>query len=194
MHHFSELEVILSVVSCCQMHFSLYTRTPLTGFPRRAVASTYLPITHRDYESKPTAAEQVFVIRVHAGITRKLFETVLAKAGEEDEEDDISQLRPRKGSQFASMPLFPAFLEGPYGQDPLAHHYESVVLFVGGSGVSFAVPILLDLIRRARNRDLGGSKPMVTTRVTWVWTIREEGELAEPVHTVELTSPMSRTD
>ncbi|ORY41817.1 hypothetical protein BCR35DRAFT_336414 [Leucosporidium creatinivorum] len=155
-----------------------YLHAPLLGAGGHpfSIASTYLPITHRDYEAKPLAAEQVFVIRVHAGITRKLYETVLEKEGEEEEEDDISQLRPRKG-QFASMPLFPAFLEGPYGHDPLAHHYESVVLFVGGSGVSFAVPILLDLVRRARNRDLGGSKPMVTSRVTWVWTIREEEQI-----------------
>jgi ferric-chelate reductase len=169
----SELEVILSAVRSLltSRSHSEPMRWPLL-LP--AVASTYLPVTHRDYESDPLAAEQVFVIRVHAGITRKLYETVL-QGGEEEDEDDTSQLRPRKGGQFASMPLFPAFLEGPYGHDPLAHHYESVVLFVGGSGVSFAVPILLDLVRRARNRELGGSKPMVTTRVTWVWTIQEEG-------------------
>lgn len=112
---------------------------------------------------------------MHAGITRKLYESVLEKDG--DEEDDMSsRLRaPKSDGRFASMPLFPAFLEGSYGHDPLAHHFESVLLIAGGSGVSYIASILLDLVRRARNRELGGSKPMVTTKVTWVWTIREEG-------------------
>lgn len=95
-------------------------------------------------------------------------------ADDADGEDDHSRLPSGKNSRMA-IPIHPCFVEGPYGHDPLAHHYESVLLICGGSGVSFGISILLDLVRRARNRDLGGEKRLVTTRLTWVWTVRETG-------------------
>ncbi|BGP33382.1 ferric-chelate reductase Frp1 [Rhodotorula toruloides] len=87
------------------------------------------------------------------------------------------------------MPIWPIFLEGPYGHDLLLHHYESALLITGRTGVTFALSCLLDLVRRARNRRLGSIKPLVTSRLTFVWSIRNSSdvdciaqELREAIH------------
>ncbi|GAA5999586.1 uncharacterized protein JCM10292_004249 [Rhodotorula paludigena] len=69
-------------------------------------------------------------------------------------------------------------IAGPYGHDLLLHHYESVLLIAGGTGVTYIVPFLHDLVRRARNLHLGGTTPLVTSRLTFVWSIRNAGDLS----------------
>lgn len=73
--------------------------------------------------------------------------------------------------------ISPAFTEGPYGHNLRLHQYESVLLVVGGTGVTFALPFLIDLVRRARSSYLGGSKPLTTKRLTFVWSVRSKAEV-----------------
>lgn len=111
------------------------------------------------------------MVRVHTGITLKLYELATQAA----DDDNKSMLTVPSGLRFPATALWPAFTEGPYGKDPLAHHYETVLLITGGTGVAYAMPILIDLVRRARSKEMGGIKPLVTTRVTFLWTVRDEG-------------------
>jgi len=76
-----------------------------------------------------------------------------------------------------SIRISPVFSEGPYGHKLRLHQYESVLLIVGGTGVTFALPFLIDLVRRARSSYLGGSKPLTTKRLTFVWSVRSSSEV-----------------
>ncbi|GAA6055210.1 hypothetical protein JCM3770_000716 [Rhodotorula araucariae] len=140
-----------------------------TASPWKPVASTYLPISHLDADSVPRSTTMTLVVRVHDGLTRKLSDHVLRNRG--DLQYSISE------AQSFSQYLWPAFTEGPYGHNLLLHRYESVLLVAGGTGVTFALPFLLDLVRRARNKRLGGVKPFVTTRVTFIWSIRHAADI-----------------
>ncbi|PRQ77588.1 Ferric reductase NAD binding domain-domain containing protein [Rhodotorula toruloides] len=159
----------------------VYLHAPLleAGGHPFSIASSYLPVSHRESDPKPQAGELTLVIRVHGGLTAKLYQHALR--GQENEADGENGSTP--------VPMWPVFLEGPYGHDLLLHRYESVLLMTGGTGVTFALSCLLDLVRRARNRHLGGVKPLVTTRVTFVWSVRNSGdvdciaqELREAIH------------
>lgn len=41
----------------------------------------------------------------------------------------------------------PAFIDGPYGCPPDLRGFSTCILIVGGSGVSYALPLLLDTVR-----------------------------------------------
>ncbi|BGP41407.1 ferric-chelate reductase Frp1 [Rhodotorula kratochvilovae] len=149
----------------------IYFHAPLleAGGHPFSVASTYLPVSHLDSDATPRSSSMTLVIRVHDGLTHKLYDHVLKNRGD---------LHYSAGdAKSFSQHLWPAFTEGPYGHNLLLHHYESVILVAGGTGVTFALPYLLDLVRRARNKHLGGSKPLVTTRVTFIWTVRHAADV-----------------
>ncbi|GAA5950413.1 hypothetical protein JCM10213_003569, partial [Rhodosporidiobolus nylandii] len=126
-------------------HIYLHCPTLEAGGHPFSIASTFLPVSHREDEPAPLSGTMVLAIRVHVGLTAKT---------------------------SLSMPLFPAFTEGPYGHRFLVHRYESVLLVTGGTGVTFALPLMLDLVRRARNKHLGGTKPLITERVSFIWVVR----------------------
>lgn len=85
-------------------------------------------------------------------------------------EDQASQ--PLNHSPFPSAPVWPCWTEGAYGHNLKLHRFERVLLVTGGSGVSFALPLLLDLVRRIKN-DREGGKRIATQRLTWVWIIKD---------------------
>jgi predicted ferric reductase len=92
----------------------------------------------------------VLLIREQAGLTRKLRKAV---AG------------------FESSKGTPVLLDGPYGgimKTSLAK-YEHVLLVAGGSGISFVVPLLLDLARHMR------CPSTLCKSVHLVWSIKDEG-------------------
>ncbi|GAA5916010.1 hypothetical protein JCM6882_003496 [Rhodosporidiobolus microsporus] len=150
-------------------HVYLHCPTFEAGGHPFSVASNYLPVSHLDNDPPPKNATMVLAIRVHTGLTAKLYQHVL--------EGTEALAYASSDAKNLSMPLFPAFTEGPYGHRFLVHHYESVLLFTGGSGVTFAMPHMLDLVRRARNKQLGGRKPLITNRVTFVWAVKTAVEV-----------------
>ncbi|KLO19817.1 hypothetical protein SCHPADRAFT_817568 [Schizopora paradoxa] len=93
----------------------------------------------------------VFLIRGRSGFTQRLLE----HAG-------------RKGS----APTVPALIDGPYGSPPDLSIFSTCILFAGGSGVSYTLPLLMDLVRRARS---GTSS---VQRIFFVWVIKEPQHLA----------------
>ncbi|CAK5266548.1 unnamed protein product [Mycena citricolor] len=95
--------------------------------------------------------EAVFFIRVHRGFTNRLLDAAAAAKG------------PAR---------FNAFVDGPYCTPPTALGYSSVLLIAGGSGVSFTLPLLLDLARAARLN----ANPCCG-RVVFVWSVRESDQI-----------------
>ncbi|KAI0775988.1 hypothetical protein BD413DRAFT_257872 [Trametes elegans] len=61
----------------------------------------------------------------------------------------------------------PAFVDGPYGCPPDLSKYSTCILIAGGSGVSYTLPLLLDLVHRAR------AKTSDVRRVVFVWAVRD---------------------
>ncbi|KAF7300471.1 FAD-binding FR-type domain-containing protein [Mycena chlorophos] len=86
-----------------------------------------------------------------------------ALLGDEGESADVDGLHPAS---------FPAFLDGPYSSPPVVRGYERVLFICGGSGVSFALPLFLDLVHAAT---LGQN--VCCTRAVFVWAIRDREQI-----------------
>ncbi|KAI0774396.1 ferric reductase NAD binding domain-containing protein [Fomes fomentarius] len=65
----------------------------------------------------------------------------------------------------------PAFVDGPYGCPPDLKNYSTCILIAGGSGVSYTLPLLLDIVHNARK---GTSS---VRRVIFVWAVRSSEHL-----------------
>lgn len=66
-------------------------------------------------------------------------------------------------------------LEGPYGGPTLrAGDYERVLLFAGGSGITFTLAVLDELVGRCVR--LGRREGEKTRRVVWCWCVRSFGK------------------
>lgn len=92
--------------------------------------------------SAPFWKELVFFINVREGFTARLKDAAL------------------RGDKIK------VFVDGPYGPSPNLGSYDTSVLIAGGSGVSYTLPVLLDIIERVRN---GESR---CHRVVFIWSIR----------------------
>ncbi|KAI0650622.1 ferric reductase NAD binding domain-containing protein [Trametes meyenii] len=93
--------------------------------------------------------EVVFLVRGRNGFTRKL----------------------REHAERNGESRVPAFVDGPYGCPPDLSKYDTCILVAGGSGVSYTLPLLLDLVHRARAGTSG------VRRVIFVWAVRESEHL-----------------
>lgn len=77
-------------------------------------------------------------------------------------------------SNYPTAALSPVWVEGAYGNLSHLDYYQTVLLVAGGSGVSFTLPLALDMVRRRRSMYLGTSEIAVATeRLTFVWIIRD---------------------
>ncbi|KIK79113.1 hypothetical protein PAXRUDRAFT_162169 [Paxillus rubicundulus Ve08.2h10] len=95
----------------------------------------------------PFWKELVFFINVRGGFTACLKEAALAR---------------RKVK---------VFVDGPYGPSPDLGSYDTSVLIAGGSGVSYTLPTLLDIIEKVRE---GKSN---CRRVVFIWAIRDANHI-----------------
>ncbi|EIW75440.1 hypothetical protein CONPUDRAFT_112007 [Coniophora puteana RWD-64-598 SS2] len=103
--------------------------------------------------SMPFWKEVVFFINVREGFTGRLREAAL------------------KGEKVK------VFIDGPYGPSPDLGSYDTCVLIAGGSGVSYTLPTLLDIIENVRS---GKSD---CRRVVFIWAIRD----ANHIHWIDET-------
>ncbi|KAG2151649.1 ferric reductase NAD binding domain-containing protein [Suillus bovinus] len=92
--------------------------------------------------SAPFWKELVFLVNVRGGFTKKLKEIAARKE------------------------TVKVFVDGPYGPSPDLSSYDTSVLVAGGSGVSYTLPVFLNIIERVRK---GKSS---CTRVVFIWAIR----------------------
>ncbi|THU89202.1 iron reductase [Dendrothele bispora CBS 962.96] len=87
--------------------------------------------------------ELVFLVNVREGFTKRL------------------------GHVAAQKGTIKVFLDGPYGQRNDLSGFDSVVLIAGGTGVTYTLPILLDVVEGVR------SGRRTCSRVVFVWTVRD---------------------
>ncbi|KAG1717753.1 ferric reductase NAD binding domain-containing protein [Suillus lakei] len=92
--------------------------------------------------SAPFWKELVFFIHVREGFTTRL-------------KDAAS-----KGDKVK------VFVDGPYGPSSNLGSYDTSVLIAGGSGISYTLPVLLDIIERVHNGESS------CCRVVFIWSIR----------------------
>ncbi|KAH8827296.1 ferric reductase NAD binding domain-containing protein [Flagelloscypha sp. PMI_526] len=89
----------------------------------------------------------VFLVNVRGGFTQKLAEAARTKG------------------------TVKAFIDGPYGPTPELRALDTAVLIAGGSGVSYTLPVLLEIIENVRN------KRSSTTKVVFVWALRHPNHI-----------------
>ncbi|KAH9483266.1 Ferric reductase transmembrane component 5 [Psilocybe cubensis] len=92
----------------------------------------------------------VFLIRGRDGLTKRLRELA------------------RKNHGYR----VPALLDGPYGMPPDLRRFTTCVLIAGGSGISYTLPLLLNLARI--NAQNGSS---AVRRIVFIWAIRDTEHL-----------------
>ncbi|THH02456.1 hypothetical protein EW026_g465 [Hermanssonia centrifuga] len=61
----------------------------------------------------------------------------------------------------------PAYVDGPYGCPPDLTKYTTCILIAGGSGVSYTLPLLLNLVQKSR------AGKSAAQRVIFVWSVRD---------------------
>ncbi|KAJ6533461.1 ferric reductase NAD binding domain-containing protein [Mycena sp. CBHHK59/15] len=99
-------------------------------------------------------AQLAFILRVRSGFTRRLLDAVAASPS---------------GVEMTCT----ALVDGPYGAPPAVQGFDTVVFVCGGSGVSFALPLFLDILQCAR----GNTNPRCR-RVVFVWAVRDAAHIA----------------
>ncbi|KAJ6577031.1 hypothetical protein DFH09DRAFT_356000 [Mycena vulgaris] len=97
----------------------------------------------------------IFILRVRAGFTKRLLDSVL----DTPDSDSVTK-------------TFKAFVDGPYSSPPSVRGFDTVVFICGGSGVSFTLPLLLDVLQAAR----ANANPRCK-RVVFVWAIRDPDQI-----------------
>ncbi|KAI0832548.1 hypothetical protein BC628DRAFT_1309259 [Trametes gibbosa] len=97
----------------------------------------------------PSEKDVVFIIRGRSGFTGRL----------------------RDHAHRSGECRVAAFVDGPYGCPPDLSKYNTCILIIGGSGVSYTLPLLLDLVHRARARTSD------VRRVIFVWAVRDSEHL-----------------
>ncbi|KAL1889476.1 hypothetical protein Sste5346_008854 [Sporothrix stenoceras] len=78
-------------------------------------------------------------------------------------------------------------IEGPYGEKADLHHFDTLLLFVGGTGIASAVPYILDHIQCARN---GTTR---TTNIQLIWSGRQRA-MFDHIANTELRDALQRND
>lgn len=118
--------------------------SPSSGSAEKS-GSVDLPKENEKSRVPITAGNLVFILRVRHGFTKRLLKAVTASPNGREQ-------------------TYKAFVDGPYSSPPIVRGYDTVVLFggkcflslnclwlikrnSGGSGVSFVLPFLLDLIQ-----------------------------------------------
>lgn len=61
-----------------------------------------------------------------------------------------------------------ALVAGPYGEPPQVKEYDSVLMIAGGSGITFTMPMLQDMLRKIDTKTV--------RRVDFVWCVSGMGE------------------
>ncbi|KAG6371093.1 hypothetical protein JVT61DRAFT_10634 [Boletus reticuloceps] len=59
------------------------------------------------------------------------------------------------------------FIDGPYGRAPDIGTYDTSILIAGGSGITYILPVFLDVIEKARK------EPIQCRRLVFIWAVRD---------------------
>ncbi|KAI5119903.1 hypothetical protein M0805_003707 [Coniferiporia weirii] len=123
----------------------------ISNVPTEAHPFTIASIPHAlDGTEGGQEKDVVFIIRGRGGFTKRL-------------RDHAS----KKGANLS----VPAYLDGPYGCPPDLKRFSTCILIAGGSGVSYTLPLLMDLVYHARK----GSS--LCRRAIFIWVVRQPEHL-----------------
>lgn len=124
--------------------------------------------------SLPEDNKLEFFIRAENGGTRRFFDY----ASKKDRVLGTGQTAPATHSRTV-------FIEGPYGSVRSLRQFDSVVLFAGGMGATFTMPLLRDIVT-AWKEDASGEKQSspktrrlaATKRIRFIWVIKSRSQLS----------------
>ncbi|RDB21080.1 Ferric/cupric reductase transmembrane component 1 [Hypsizygus marmoreus] len=159
----------------------------LVNIPVISATATHPFTTVSVYDEHSLTNVLVFLIRSKTGWTRKLWQYV-SKLYAEDEIYPAPQIFPEATIMPKSGVLLKMYVEGPFGSSVRAQwgSHSTILVVVGGSGVSFGLSILEFACLCLAGRDgkqLGakpawwGSRGFSMRRVRFVWLIREFGHI-----------------
>jgi predicted ferric reductase len=117
--------------------------------------------------SLPEDGRMDFFIRRRGGGTRG-FEAIAKKGRSIEADHDV-----RCG---------PMFIEGPYGTHRPLRQFNSVVLFAGGMGATFVVPLLRDIVsawksEKGEEYHTPGNRLSATDRIRFIWAVKSRAEM-----------------
>lgn len=133
----------------------LTVRRPLFKFSPGQHAFITMPgVARARYEQHPFTianipnprGDVVFLVKGQTGFTRRLIDRL-----EHDVDDQLN-----------------CYLEGPYGTPHDLNHFGSAVLIAGGTGITYSISHLMEIVRQSR---LGNS---AVARVRVIWNIRHK--------------------
>ncbi|WWD19282.1 hypothetical protein CI109_103740 [Kwoniella shandongensis] len=108
-------------------------------------------------ENGAEAGELAFIVRVRDGFTKKMKDTV-----------DAARKEKGLGMEEKFEVEVKAAVDGPYGEKAHLRDYDGILIFAGGSGVSFALSHLLEVLREIRE----GKSRVKFISVVWMVTSR----------------------
>ncbi|OJJ04836.1 hypothetical protein ASPVEDRAFT_44373 [Aspergillus versicolor CBS 583.65] len=113
--------------------------------------------------SIPEDGKIEFLIRAEKGATKRFWEHAV--------QNNVLEAADTAGSSENNRVVF---LEGPYGKHRSLRQFDSLMLFAGGMGVTFTMPLLRDIVGRWKKASSQGDKPRldVTRHIHFVWIIR----------------------
>ncbi|KAJ7665880.1 ferric reductase like transmembrane component-domain-containing protein [Mycena polygramma] len=138
-------------------------------FEKDSVQSVTIPVDNSSPSPSGYNKKLVFLLRVHDGFTKRLLHAAT--------------------STSTSDQTFGAYVDGPYCAPPSVRGFNTVLLLGGGSGISFILPLLLDLITsavvpfkyRITLSDTSRGANMATNptcrRIVLVWAIRNPEQM-----------------
>lgn len=170
----------------------MYLHVPLLSagghpFSICSIAKPMVASTKSSVSTAEPIATIVLLIRVRAGLTGRLYDLTQGdlesppsstRSRAKSTLSTVSTLVPR---QFPTVTVSPLWTEGPYGLGTQLDYYQTVLLVAGGSGVSFTLPLMLDLVRRRRGMLLEAGwgrkegEDVATERLTFIWIVRDVG-------------------
>lgn len=157
------LEVVAGGVTKIRVQTKLKRWSPgayvLLSIPRFGIGQSH-PAT---IASTPTShdGDLLFILKGHKGFTKNLLNSANSST--------TSLLAGTKEEPVIPQKRHVAFIDGPYG----ASHadfacFDTVLLIAGSTGVTFTLPLLLDLALRASKQ----TKQLPVRRAEFVWVIR----------------------
>ncbi|KAF2097784.1 ferric-chelate reductase [Rhizodiscina lignyota] len=144
------------------MFLSCHSLVPLQSHPFTAA-------------SIPEDGKLEFLVQAQKGATRRFFRHA----------EKLAQLPTSANGTRVSTTRAVA-VEGPYGRMRPLRQFDSVVLFAGSTGATFAIPLLRDIVAAWNSSTEGYPKAggifavpnvAVTRRIRFVWCVKSRGQL-----------------